>query len=74
MLADTDYVGIGVVITSIGGALAAVIAAWAATRTHTIATATNDAVTTSNGKTIAELVETNQARNVAQDIRERNTP
>jgi hypothetical protein len=68
MLGNTDYVGIGVVITSIGTAAAAVIAAIASVRTHTVASATQDAVTTSNGATIGDIAEKVSAQLDAQDV------
>lgn len=68
MLAATDYAGLGVLVASIGSAAAAIIAAIASLRTHRVAGDTKDAVTTTNGKTIADLAEANEGRRIEATI------
>ena len=68
MLVTLDLVGVGVVITSFGTAAAAIIAAVASTRTHTVASETRDAVKMSDGQTIGNVTEANEGRRIVATI------
>lgn len=53
----TDYVGIGALISAIGAAAVSVIVAWRQTSTKTQVGDIHAAVSTSNGTTLAGVVE-----------------
>jgi hypothetical protein len=63
----TDFVGLGALISAIGAAVVSVIVALRQTSTKAQINEVHAAVSTSNGETIADLVEKNDARNTAQD-------
>lgn len=74
MIGATDYIGLGTLITAAGATIVSIIVALRQTTTHAQLTDVKSAVTTSNGATLGELAETNQARNVAKDAAAEGTP
>lgn len=63
-----DYVGLATVITALGIAIPSIVGAVASLRTHKVATATKEAVTTGNGQTLADLAEADEGRRIQSDI------
>lgn len=70
----SDYVGIATLIGALGAAIVSIVVALRTNKIATTVDETRAAVHTSNGATIGELVETNQVRNVAQDIADPPAP
>lgn len=67
MLATTDFVGLGALIGSICAGVVSIIVALRQTGARQGIEAIHDAVRMSNGQTLGDLAEINQARNEAQD-------
>lgn len=67
MIANTDYIALGTLITAIGTSVVGIIVAIRQTGSKAGIDAIHDAVRTSNGQTIGELVESNEVRRVDED-------
>src|SRR5258708_3494357 len=67
MIAVTDFVGISTLVTAIGAIIIGIVVALRQTNTIARVQTIKDAVTTSNGATLADLAEQNQAHNERTD-------
>jgi hypothetical protein len=66
-MSASDYVGVATLITATAAALVSIIVAIKQVNVHAHVDAIDTAVRTSDGRTIGEMVETNEARNIAAD-------
>lgn len=74
MIGDIDYVGVGALVSSITAGIVAIIVALRQTSTHAQIADVQHSVTTSNGQTIGELVESNEIRRVEAAEHPEGTP
>lgn len=74
MLAATDYVGLGTLITAIATSIVAIIVAYRQTNTNNKVDDVHAQVATANGHTLGQLAEKNEARHEAEEVTEKGTP
>lgn len=66
-MTTTDYIGIGTLITAAAAAVVSIIVALRQSQTHAAVAEVQQAVQTSNGATIGEIIEANDITGVSGD-------
>jgi hypothetical protein len=74
MIADTDYVGLGTLISAIGATIVSIIVALRQQGTKDAVREVHDAVKTANGQTLGELADAGELRRIEQAIQETKPP